>query len=254
MKNRCRIILFVFAAGLYLLSLSNSFTWDDELVIVSNTSLQDFSKFPGIFSSDYFMISRELSYRPVLTILYFFQYQFFKLWAPGYHLFSLLAHAANGVLVFEFLVLISVPLFSAFAASILFIAHPIQTEVVCSIANQEDVFFALLYLSSLLFFGRYIQGSRTRFLAYSLGLYILSLFTKEMAVTLPVILLLLEYFYRTDISQPKRKAFAFKTHLPFWLMTCVFFLLRFYFFRHPDESQLAGNLVPGYPRNCRICS
>ena len=58
----------------YLNILHHQFVFDDFRIIVNNPFIKDWKHFPALFSHDYFKISGELSYRPLVTLSYFTDY------------------------------------------------------------------------------------------------------------------------------------------------------------------------------------
>ena len=114
--KRTAVLSIIFIILLvYFNSLYNSFVWDDYAVIVGNNFIKSWKNIPVIFSKNYlvpfvregcFLIADlnrgagEASYRPVVTLSYFFDYSLWKLNPCGYHITSLLLHIANALLVY----------------------------------------------------------------------------------------------------------------------------------------------------------
>ncbi len=137
---RLAIILIIFITALvYANSLKNSFVWDDYVVIVDNNFVKSWKNFPAIFrksylspfikSGSYFFVdssigSGETSYRPVVTLSYFFDYSLWRLNAFGYHLTNLLLHITNAVLLYFLINLIAKNKKIALLSSLLFALHP----------------------------------------------------------------------------------------------------------------------------------
>ncbi len=124
--------------------------------------------------------------------------------AGGHHLTSVLLHAANAILLFLVLWRMTGSLWpSAFAAA-LFALHPLRVESVAWVSERKDVlsgFFFLLTLAAYVGYARR-QFSLGRYLAVAV-LFALGLMAKPMLVTLPFVLLLLDYWPlgRTPISR-----------------------------------------------------
>ena len=94
-------ILVLVSLVVYFNSLTNGFVYDDYKTIVENKYIQHPGKsLPSLFSRSYFNIaSGEASYRPVATLSYYLIYSIGELNATYYHLFSVLLHALNVILV-----------------------------------------------------------------------------------------------------------------------------------------------------------
>ncbi|GAM11387.1 transmembrane and TPR repeat-containing protein F38B6.6 [Geobacter sp. OR-1] len=129
----------------------------------------------------------------------------------GYHLFNLFVHCCSAILVYLLVLLIGrTPLFAkaglgdvslnmrliAFFSTLLFALHPIQTQAVTYLAQRVTSLATLFYLAALVLYlsGR-ISTSNGRRIACWAGTAVftmLAMFTKEIAVTLPVVVALIE--------------------------------------------------------------
>lgn len=118
----------------------------------------------------------------------------------GPHLVNLLLHAGNTILVFLFLRRVARAYWrSAFVAG-LFALHPVHVESVAWISERKDLLCAFFTLASLLAYGGYAERSAARrpgrgtCYAWSLIAFALALLSKPMAVTLPCLFLLLDFW------------------------------------------------------------
>lgn len=216
--NKKSIILIIILTSLvYANSLKNSFVWDDSLVIVDNDFVKSWKNFPSVFSRDYLtsiseikdpgkrnLGSGETSYRPVVTASYFIDFSLWRLNPFGYHLTNLLLHIVNAVLVYFFLSLLVKNKKVALVASLLFALHPVNGEAVNCISFREDLLAFLFFISAFILFIK--SSQKVHYYFGSLGLFLLALFSKEMAITLPVVLILYDYFF---VFREKTKGFFF---------------------------------------------
>jgi protein O-mannosyl-transferase len=112
----------------------------------------------------------------------------------GYHLTNALMHAANAVLLFLALVVATRARAKSAVVAALFALHPLHVESVAWVAERKDVLSTLFGLLSLLAYVRYATtGTRWR-LGASLLFLVCSLLSKQTLVTLPFVLLLLDYW------------------------------------------------------------
>jgi tetratricopeptide (TPR) repeat protein len=93
----------------------------------------------------------------------------------------------------------------ALFAACIFIAHPLQTQSVTYIVQRMNSMATMFYLFSLLFFilGRQTKQNRKRWLFWTgcLGSWILALCSKQIAATLPIIILLYEWYFFQDLGK-----------------------------------------------------
>jgi tetratricopeptide (TPR) repeat protein len=194
-------LLVILCLIVYYNSLSNGFVYDDFGAIVENKYLNHPGQFLGsLFNHSYFKIAGlEASYRPVATLTYFLIYAIAELDPFYYHLASLFLHTLNAVMVYWIANLILKNKLGALIAGLLFASHPALSEAVNCIDFNDDPLAALFYLLSMIFYIRLnVEYVTSNIKGYSLVLffYFLGLFSKEMAITLPVIALLYDFVLR----------------------------------------------------------
>ncbi len=194
-------LLVLLCLIVYHNSLSNGFVFDDFGAIVENKYLKQPGQFlSSLFTQSYFKIAGlEASYRPVATLSYFLIYTIAELDPFYYHLASLLLHTLNAVLVYWLASLILKDQLGALIAGLLFASHPALSEAVNCIDFNDDPLAALFFLLSLIFYirlkARYV-ASNIRGYSLALFFYFLGLLSKEMAITLPAIILLYDFVLR----------------------------------------------------------
>ena len=179
-------ILAVAVLLAYLSALGGVFQFDDYNVIVNNPAVHSlaawFDSMPGI--------------RPLLKFSYTLNWMLHP--APfGFHLFNVLVHAVNAVLVYELLRGLCEERvemqWAPLVGALLFALHPVQTEAVTYISGRSVSLMALFYLCSVLAWLRADRAANPRaWRALSAGLFGAALMVKETAVTLPFALLLLD--------------------------------------------------------------
>jgi len=204
------LVLLVITSA-YGLSIFNDFIWDDYLNIVDNLFIQSVKNLPLVFSKHYltapsdliFLAQQnvgagEITYRPVVTLTYFLDFFIWRLHAYGYHLTNLLLHILNTFLVCSLAMKIRKNRIFALAAGLIFAAHPVQAEAVLIPAFREDLLACLFMLGSLLFYLHAKAEHKAGAFILSLLFYALGLFSKEMAITLPILILLYGYYFESD--------------------------------------------------------
>lgn len=144
----------------------------------------------------------------------------------GPHLVNVALHAANAILVFLLLfTLTKAPWRPAFVAA-LFAFHPLHVESVAWIAERKDLLSALFGLSALLAYTRFVKTNSRRSYWLAVFLFALGLMSKPMIVTLPFVMLLLDYWplQRFNKSTLRR---IITEKIPFFLLTAASCVVTF---------------------------
>ena len=232
------VILSFLSVIVFCNTLSNGFVYDDSVTIVNNNLIKSWENFPTLFSFNYFILSGELSYRPLVTLTYFIDYALWGLNPVGFHLTNMFLQTANTLLFYLFLKRITRTNTLAFFTSALFTVHPILTETVNCISYREDLLAALFFLVAFHVFLKINETSlsRCRFFLYygwSLFSYLLSLFSKEMAVTFPILLILFDIFYSPlgNLRQTLLKRLK-GVYIGYFSLTGFYLFIQFVVFRH----------------------
>ena len=201
------IILLLFGFIVYSNTFFNSFHFDDGSGIVNNFAIRDIWNLRNIWNA--------WPARFITILTFALNYHFSKVNVFSYHVFNTAIHLASAILVFWLTILIlSTPTMkknaiSKYADSIalfvglIFVTHPVQTQSVTYIWQRSSSLVGFFYLFSLCFYIKtrllQIDNKATSkwpfFYAFSYVFCILSMFTKENAATLPLIVLLCEFCF-----------------------------------------------------------
>ena len=121
--------------------------------------------------------------------------QLYKSWAGGHHLTSAAIHAAVAVLLFLTLLQSTGRRWPSAVVAAVFAVHPLRVESVAWVAERKDVLSGLFFVLTLAAYLRYVRKgqSLTGYLLVAF-LCLLGLMCKPMLVTLPLVLLLLDYW------------------------------------------------------------
>ncbi len=134
------------------------------------------------------------NWHPLTWLSHMLDCQFFGPNAGGHHFVSVLWHALNVMLLFLWLTQLTARMGPALFIAALFAWHPLHVESVAWIAERKDVLSTFFALLTLLAYTRYAQNHERRFLWLALIAFALGLLAKPMLVTLPCVLLLLDYW------------------------------------------------------------
>ncbi len=135
---------------------------------------------------------------------------------------NVLLHAIDTALVFWLaLVLSRRRVLVAFTAALLFGIHPMHVESVAWVSSRKDVLYVLFFLAGLLAYWRYLERRAWAWLAATFGLFVLSCLSKGMAVVFPLVLVLLDYWKRRPVTEPR----ALLEKAPFLAVSLLFGLI-----------------------------
>lgn len=188
-------------------------TWDDPAYLRDNPFIKDLS-WTGI--RQIFSHPVMGNYHPLTILSFALEYSFVRLDPSLYHFDSLLLHTMTAVLVYRFVFLLTRRPVAALIAALLFAIHPMHTESVAWVSGRKDVLCGLFYMGACAAYMRYRAArasARKGWYTVVLLLFTCALLSKGVAVTLPLILLLIDYYADGTIS---RKAVLQK--LPHLLM------------------------------------
>ncbi|HWX39873.1 MAG TPA: glycosyltransferase family 39 protein [Blastocatellia bacterium] len=167
------VVFICFADALW-----NGFVFDDHVHVLDNILVRSLTNLPSLV----------WDYRPLRDVSYAFDFAIFGDRPFGFHLTNILIHAANTVLVFLLIRRITDDLLVSCLSALLFAVHPIQTDSVAYISGRRDVLFTFFYLASFHAYLTYSKSRSWRYLVLFLGLWALSLGSKEMAASLPLVI------------------------------------------------------------------
>lgn len=167
-------------------------SFDDDDYITGNPVVREGLTLNGLLWS--FSSPHVYNWHPLTWLSHMIDIQIFGLNAGGHHLMSLLFHIANTLLLFLVLRGMTGALWRSAAVAALFALHPLHVESVAWAAERKDVLSTFFWILTLWLYLRYAKNPDLRhywpvFLCYATGLL-----AKQMAVTLPFVLLLLDYW------------------------------------------------------------
>jgi len=233
------VVLLAF--GLYGNTLQHGFVLDDEAVIVKNGYVHaGAGGIPQILTSGYWRGAgiSDNGYRPLSVVSYALEYEFFGPNPFVFHLGNVSLYALTGIVLLTLLKsLASGPaalrkadvdgFFSRawpLLATVLFLAHPVHTEVVANIKSRDEILAFLFGAGALYLVLRHYDSGRREWLWFAIIAFFLALLSKENAITLlAVVPLMLAVFTRAT------RTYVARVSLYFLLACIVYLLLRHLF-------------------------
>ena len=177
------------------------------------------------------------NWHPLTMVSHMLDWSLFGTNASGHHLVSLLLHIGAVVFLFLFLNKTTNNLWSSAFAAALFALHPLRVESVAWAAERKDVLSMFFGMAALYAYASYVDSSKYSRYFICLTLFILSLMSKPMLVTLPFVLLLLDYWplkrWQKAIAAPIENRDKLAIRLaweksPFFLLTILSSMMTFY--------------------------
>ena len=198
-RSRCQILAI---CGLLLLAVGLVFgqavrhdfvNYDDDMYVYENPQVAHGLTVQGIARA--FTQSCGDNWVPLTWISLMLDCQLYGLNAGGYHLTNVLLHAATAVLLFLVLRRMTGRLWPNALVAALFAVHPLRAESVAWVTERKDVLSGLFFMLALWAYLGYVRErfSLARY-AWLIVVFALGLLAKPMLVTLPFVLLLLDYW------------------------------------------------------------
>ncbi|KAF0146401.1 MAG: hypothetical protein FD156_69 [Nitrospirae bacterium] len=211
-------VIFLLSIFSYSRIFNGEFQFDDDTSVIENPYVNGASK----YSCRNLAGSIGNGSRPFTTITFALNYKLGGLDVRWYHLTNFFIHIFNGLLISGIVLLTmrspKLPadyadraLSVALISTAIFLLHPIQTEAVSYISQRYESLASLFYLCSLLAYiearlvrqglgvrGQGVHATRYTLYAASIIFGILAIYSKEIAITLPVVILLYDFYFLED--------------------------------------------------------
>jgi len=195
--------------------------YDDDKYITSNPHVREgltWDTFTWALTS-----TEQANWHPLTWISHEFDVSLFRLNPAGHHFTNVVLHIANVVLLFLLLWRATRRLGASLVVAALFAVHPINVESVVWIAERKNVLCTLFFFLTIGAYGWYVQKpSWKRYLAV-FGLFAAGLASKPMVITLPFVLLLLDYWplARTTGPAPRTWSKLFWEKVPLFALSAA---------------------------------
>jgi tetratricopeptide (TPR) repeat protein len=174
--------------------------YDDPRYVYENTEITSGLSIGGIAWA--FSHIHSMNWHPLTTISHMLDCQLFGLKAGWHHLTNVLLHIVAAILLFFALRQMTGALWrSAFVAT-LFAIHPLRVESVAWIAERKDVLSGVFFMLTLLAYVHYVRAPSIGRYLFVAVVFAFGLMSKPMLVTLPLLLLLLDYWPLSRIRDP----------------------------------------------------
>ncbi|MBW6491518.1 MAG: tetratricopeptide repeat protein [Lentimicrobium sp.] len=210
------LLILVFTFLLFSGSLQNNFLfgWDDGEYL-SDPSVSGDGPIPAVIIFSNFHLGM---YQPLAVLSFALNYKISGPSAYAFILTNILLHLLNTLLVFRLMHRWMKGWIPAGIVALLFAIHPMHVESVVWISTRSSALYSLFYLAGLLAWDNYLEkGLQPKYYLLALLFATLSLFSKSMAATFPLILLVMDYL--------KNRKFSLRIitdKIPFLVLSAIF--------------------------------
>lgn len=231
-KNKLNLLvllgLIILNLAFFGFNLNNFFLSDDFdwLNITKNTkNLGDY------FTGNYYGIRGEGgSYRPMVNLVFWINYQIGGLNPLPYHLFNLIFHIGVCFLIYLIVLLLFEDIKEkkkiAILSAVFFSILPNHSEPVIWIAAIGDPLCTFFYFLSFYLYLLFRKKEKIYLILLSVSFFIIALLTKELAITLPLLILVWE-LYESKLKALLNFKDAIIKSLIYWLILIIYFVIRF---------------------------
>ncbi|NQV01840.1 MAG: tetratricopeptide repeat protein [Bacteroidia bacterium] len=213
------LFILVFSFILYGNTITHRYALDDTIVITMNAFTEkgfkgigdifSYDSFTGFFGKQKTLVAGG-RYRPLSIASFAVERGLLGEFNPGFsHFLNILFYALTGMLIFVVLLKLFKPLKNEswylaipFVTVLLFIVHPLHTEVVANIKGRDEIFALMFSFLALYFILKFVDSGKKGNLIWSFCSLFLGLLSKENAILFVVIIPLTLYFFR---DHPLRK-------------------------------------------------
>lgn len=186
------ILVAITLAAFWDLQLSDFVSFDDHDYILWNSHVNSGLSVGNLIWA--FTSSHSFNWHPVTWLSHMLDAELFGINPAAHHWNSMLLHIANTLLLFWLLRILSGAYWRSAAVAVLFAVHPLHVESVAWASERKDVLSGLFWMLTLLAYVRYVRRpGRVRF-SIAVLLFAFGLMSKPMVITLPFVLLLLDFW------------------------------------------------------------
>ena len=220
--------------------------FDDPAYVTENSHIQSGITQNGIRWA--FSTTHAEFWHPLTWLSLMFDYQLFGLNAGGYHLTNLILHILSALLLFWLFNRMTGAVWKSAFIAAFFALHPLHVESVAWIAERKDVLSAFFWMLTLCFYVYYTEKPAIRRYLPVLVCFVCALMSKPMVVTLPIVMILLDYWplgrfqlkntesNLMEVAQGKRFLWLLWEKTPFFILSAVFSIITLYAHYNPSAK------------------
>lgn len=189
----CAALVAILSLAAFFPAICNDFVnYDDNVYITENIHVSQGLSWDGVLAA--LLVPQNAGWNPIATLSHMLDVELFGMNPGPHHAVNVVLHTINSVLLFWILRKTTGEETKSVLVAALFAVHPLHVEPVAWVSSRKDVlstFFMLLTINSYI---QWTRRPRSGAFAGTLALYAMALLSKPMTVTLPLLLLLMDYW------------------------------------------------------------
>ena len=224
-------VFAVLILAFYGNTLFNGYVQDDVGQVESNANLRSVKNLPKVITSCIWEYAnkgckgRTFYYRPLHYLSYFLTYQISpQPWI--FHLVNLIYFSIVIFLIFKLVTIITKDFFLSFFSALIFLIHPVNSEVVNWVSAGSELLFTIFVLLGAIYYIAYRDKNSIRNFVLACAFFFLALLSKETAVILPFIFLSIDLIFFEIKIKNLFKWNEIKKYLIFVILFFVYFFAR----------------------------
>ena len=250
-KEQILIICILLAAvtlAVYWQVRHFDFVFDDVAYVTENNHLRSGITAESVrwaFSTKYFGL-----WNPLIWLSLMLDYQLYGLHPGAYHMTNLILHILTTLLLFSLFHRMTGALWKSAFVAAFFALHPLHVESVAWIAERKDVLSAFFWMLTLYLYAYYAENPSAKKYLLVLLAFVCALMSKPMVVTLPVVMILLDYWPLKRFESNKNNPWLWqlKEKWPLFVLSAVLVTIIFY---APGETE---TLLKTFPLSDRLAN
>ncbi len=216
---------------------------DDNVYVTENIHIKSGISLDGLrwaFSTTYADF-----WHPLTWISLMFDYQLYDLNAGGYHVTNLIFHILSTLLLFWLFSRMTGEIWKSAFVAAFFALHPLHVESVAWVSERKDVLSAFFWMLTLCLYVFYTEKQSAKRYLLVLFSFVLALLSKPMVITLPLIMMLLDYWplKRFESQKGNGLLWQIKEKWPLFVLSAVFTAITFVAQQKTYEADASFPLV-----------
>jgi protein O-mannosyl-transferase len=230
------IILLIFTSCIAFgrIAVNDFVNYDDPVYVTENSHIQSGITLESVrwaFSTIFAEFWHPLTWLSLMS-----DYHLYGLNAGGYHVTSLILHVMSILLLFWLFNRMTSALWKSAFVAAFFALHPLHVESVAWISERKDVLSAFFWMLTLCLYVYYTEKPSIKRYLLVLFCFACALMSKSIVITLPVIMILLDYWPLKRFESKKETVFLWqlKEKLPLFILSALFSFITIYAHKNPS--------------------